>query len=274
MYAKSDYTGDRHVKYYLYVLLFDNGKRYFGISQNPDSRLRSHEKCAARGSKLPVHLAMLKYQYTQMVLLIGKRDYVAAAEISMIAVCRAMDRKFGYNISPGGDLSPMRSDEVRRRVSATKKIKCSTPEFRAMMSVQGRGRKASPETIIKLRNSHLGQKVSEERRLKMIGVPARNKGVPATPESREKNRASTLKRWEAIRASGVDTSLSTEHRAKISFTLMGHPGFGKSIPRTDEVRAKISAKKMGHVVSEETRAKISAKLKGRLCRPVVPEVAA
>lgn len=67
-----------------------------------------------------------------------------------------------------------------------------------------------------------------------------------------------------ISASKKGSSHSIITRAKMSAARWGVKQGPRKNPLSVETRMKMSASRMGHVVSEETRAKLSAKLKGRI----------
>lgn len=276
------------MRYELYTLLFPNGKRYFGISCNSKRRFSDHVKRAKSGNSFPVSCAIRKFGAANVkliVICVGERDYIAELEIKTIAAYQATDRRNGYNLAPGGDLSPMHSPHVAAKVSATKRQRVKNdpeyrerlvrhimtpafrqkaiqairaPEARAAKSRQVTGRKHSASFCEKVRQRMARPEVRAELSRKV-------RAAWSDPERRAQHGA--LFRGRPI---------STEQRAKISATLMGHPGAGKGVPRAPEVKAKISAAKMGHTVSPETRAKIRAKLKGtrRWRTPVLEEIPA
>lgn len=220
----------------LYEIRFPNGKKYIGISTDARRRFVAHKQRARRGSMLPVHCAIRKYgelNIAHRVLCVGERDYIAALEIRAIEAFGTCDNTKGYNITLGGDLSPMRSLAVCKKVSATKKITCNTEAFRAEISRRTKGRKASPEARENMRRAHIGKKMPEAQRLAMVGKPAYNKGWKATPSQIEKNCAATLARHAARRARGEIIVISAVTRAKISAALMGHPGAFKGAKRPE-----------------------------------------
>jgi len=102
-----------------------------------------------------------------------------------------------------------------------------TDETKQKIREKAVGRKASEETIQKLKESH--KTISEETRKKMA-------------------IASKL-RW--------DTDIN--YREKILASINSRRG----VPRTEETRRKISATKMGHIVLDESRKKISANRIGK-----------
>ena len=108
--------------YYLYALVFPNGKLYFGISYDPENRWDGHKKAARNGSKLVVYNAIRKYGADNVFMTIGaqgKPEEMCAAETEHIARFKTMDHRYGYNTTPGGELSPMRCERTRRKMAET-----------------------------------------------------------------------------------------------------------------------------------------------------------
>jgi group I intron endonuclease len=110
------------------------------------------------------------------------------------------------------------------------------------------GAKASPETIEKLRLSHIGQIRSREASAR---AAASNRGKKRTPEQRER-----------IAASRRGKPFTDEHRRRI-----GEAGLGREV--SVETRQKISAFNKGKILSQEHREKIAASKTGLTIPPAV-----
>lgn len=264
--------------FHLYVLEFPNGKKYFGLSSNPSKRWGHHKKLSFGLSHFPVHLAIGKYGSDNVqfrILVIGSKPYIQQLEISAIEKFNTRDRAFGYNLSLGGETSPMLSAEVAAKVSATKKKRyAEDPSFRLLLEKQIRVLN-TPENREKLNRAIRTPEVSAAKSRKLKGFKhtdetrANMSAAQRKPENRKDKSEKGTVAWacpilraeQSARFKG--RAVSSEQRAKISATLMGHPGFGKGLKRDPEICAKISASKIGHTVSPETRAKISATLKAR-----------
>lgn len=141
----------------LYVLLFPNGKRYFGISKDHKLRFKNHCKRARSNSprKLPVHCAIAKYGAVSVqvkVLAIGYRKQIAELEIGMIAVYDTTNHKFGYNWSNGGERGPMlgktfkMSDEAKQKLRIIGKQRGMPREVIEAARIVNTGRTYSDET--------------------------------------------------------------------------------------------------------------------------------
>lgn len=116
--------------YYLYVILFPNGKRYFGVTTNPRGRWLEHCKSARNGrSKAAVHEALRKHGLSFVaftVLVKGSESYIKQLEIAAIVKFDSLVGCSGYNISTGGDISPMLVPGVAVKVSNTMRLKIAT----------------------------------------------------------------------------------------------------------------------------------------------------
>jgi hypothetical protein len=190
--------------YYLYVILFPNGKRYFGITYDPRVRYLEHLKCA-RGirSKAPVHEAIRKYGVAGAlfkVLVTGRKDYISQLEVLAIAEFDSLAGRNGYNISPGGDISPMTLADSIAKLSATNKLRAAEdPEFRQHLLVNAQ-KAQLPELIAKRVATRkvadeLRGGVSTETRAKMS---ASHKDKPQRPDWVAKKAASRIangKKW-------------------------------------------------------------------------------
>lgn len=104
----------------LYEATFPNGKLYIGISNNLKYRIWRHKHAVEHGSKILVHLAIRKYGIDNVrwrTLAIGLRSYIKDLEVAAIAKFKTLDRRFGYNITLGGESNPMDIPWVRERQS-------------------------------------------------------------------------------------------------------------------------------------------------------------
>ena len=76
------------------------------------------------------------------------------------------------------------------------------------------------------------------------------------------NRNKTMIERYGTLATNEGKEFSEEHKRKISQANKGKKSPYKNVPRTEEVKKKISNSKLGHQVSKETREKISKTKKG------------
>lgn len=141
-----------------------NGKQYVGQTiQTLQARWKRHcwESTQNRAA-MAITRAIAKYGSESFLLEELERcplETLDARECYWIETLSTLSPG-GYNLSPGGGARHSLSAEARARISAA-----------------NTGRKASPETLEKLRVSHLGQKHSPEQRAK---ASARLKGVRAS----------------------------------------------------------------------------------------------
>lgn len=174
----------------LYAIVFENGKRYIGISKNPRKRFREHELNVKWGSTLAVHCAMRVMSYEHQVLCYGSEQYIRDLEIRAIASFQTRDRVFGYNIQIGGDLGVLglkMSDETKAKMSrsgkgrpktrehamkigASRRGKFWTPEMRARGSEAQKRRVRTPEEIARMSEIVKKRVVTEEYRANMCAA--------------------------------------------------------------------------------------------------------
>lgn len=142
----------------LYVALFPNGKRYFGVtSKSLGVRIRGHRNATSRGSRLPVHKAMQKLEAEFKTLVIGHRDYILYLEAKAIQAFDTRNRTFGYNVTVGGEKSPMATPEVAARVGLKHRGKIISKEMREKQSKALKGRAHSQERKDKIGAAHKGR---------------------------------------------------------------------------------------------------------------------
>ena len=265
----------------LYVLLFPNGKRYFGLSKKAKSRWTGHKNTAKRGkSRAPVSLAIRKYGAENVrfkLLVVGALEYIQQLEIAAIAHFESLVSQNGYNVSPGGDISPMLIPSVRVQVSNTlKKRIADDPEYRADTFAR-LAKMNAPEARAKGRNTIKERgpiPISDETRAKMR---ASGKLVEHKPEQYIKSTAARKKNgktWteEMRRAAGK----SQRERVRTEEELARLRSYAeKPYERTVECRAKSSASGKARFkrdgVPPMTEAQLAGFAKGRLPRPCSPE---
>ena len=91
---------------YLYKIVNQvNGKMYVGITSNPRSRKQRHFSKTGHSAFSIIRVAMDKYGrevFSFEIICIGTKEYILDLEIKAIALYRTCEKKFGYNIKPGG----------------------------------------------------------------------------------------------------------------------------------------------------------------------------
>lgn len=169
---------------FLYVLIFPNGKRYAGTSYSWKKRWTKSSTCG----KTPVQKAIKHFgigNVTTVPVAYGERTYILVMEVKAIADWKLTDRRFGYNVTLGGEQSPMHSPlVVAKRTKTIKdrpateaqrkacKIRSNTPEAKARMAKLGSEVMSRPE-------------VRAKGALSRTGVPSPQRGRKWTPEYRE-----------------------------------------------------------------------------------------
>lgn len=182
---------------------------YIGMSYRPSYRFREHVSAAMSGGSLPIHKAIRKYgaeSILMKVMATGTQAYISSLEIAAIA---AFDtRRTGYNVSPGGGISPMAIPETRAKVSEKLRGGKLSIEHRAALSAAHTGRKHTPETIAKMSVAQSGRVISLEAREKLR---ASRVGKLASDEARKNMSLSRIGRKHSqetiskIRATGMAT---------------------------------------------------------------------
>lgn len=108
----------------IYWLRFPNWKGYVGQSKDLERRMQDYDK--GKSSKF-VGKAIKKYGWDNVkveVLLHCAKESLDVYEIHFIASLKTADRRFGYNVTAGGDANPQSVADVRRRTSETHKQLC------------------------------------------------------------------------------------------------------------------------------------------------------
>ena len=120
----------------LYRLDFNNGKSYVGITvKKAANRFKHHKRDATHGSKYLVHRAWRKYGEPKMtVLAILEDGELPSTEIRAIKIFGTMTPN-GYNMTPGGEESPMLVPAIKAKLVGIKRSK----ESRAKMSESKKG---------------------------------------------------------------------------------------------------------------------------------------
>lgn len=143
--------------HYLYLLTFLNGKKYVGVSENVITRIRTHFSNAHRGSNLAVHQAIRKYsgRLSITIVAVGYKNYIYLMEQKFISFLNTTHPKHGYNMSLGGETSPVagigHSEATRKKMSESQKKRIRTPEEMAHFIYSRKGKKLTEEHKQKLR---------------------------------------------------------------------------------------------------------------------------
>lgn len=91
---------------YLYKIVNQvNGKMYVGITSNPANRKQRHFSKTGHSAFSIIRVAMDKYgreNFSFEIICVGAKDYILDLEVKAISLYRTCEKKFGYNIKPGG----------------------------------------------------------------------------------------------------------------------------------------------------------------------------
>lgn len=206
---------------HLYKLDFANGKSYIGITtKGAETRFVQHRKSSVKGSNLAVHHAWRKHGEPKLVVLAVVEDAdLPATEIRAIKAFNTLVPN-GYNVTEGGQTSPLLSPSVAAKVSA------------AMIGNKSSiGRKLSDEHKAKIgasssgRMSMLGKRHSEETKKR---IAAKQTGVPRPKTSGDRNpsKRQEVKDKISIALKGnkgrSGQTLSEEHKLRLSAALKKH----------------------------------------------------
>lgn len=142
----------------LYRLDFENGKSYIGITtKTSKERLKGHAKASKKRNNVALYNAWNKYGIPKLsVIAIVENKFLAETEIKAISIFKTIV-PFGYNSTPGGDISPMTVPEI-----AAKMKKPKTESHKMNLSLSRIGKKASVEAKLKMSLARKGRKATEK----------------------------------------------------------------------------------------------------------------
>ena len=152
-------------KFYVYVHVCPNGKRYVGATtaSKPERRWAK-----GRGYKHQLfEEAILKYGWDNIeheVFEVDSKEEMYRKEIELISFYHTNDPEYGYNSSIGGEhghLGCEHSEETRKKMSEAQKKVHSDPEYRKKMSESHKGKSFSEETKKKLSEAKKGKPQSK-----------------------------------------------------------------------------------------------------------------
>lgn len=221
----------------IYRLDFASGKSYVGICRRGRNRYREHALGAKRGEQTAVYRAWRKYgPPAQVVLAIVENADAPALEQRAIKAFGTL-WPLGYNITPGGESSPMLVPEVR-----------NNPRLRANMTKSQRARWASMSAEQK---QELSRKCWATRRANGTdrgwtgnsgprGRAAWNRGIPRAEETKRKISATLTGR---IQTAETRLRLSKSLRAYWSTATEAarlHRGVNRGKSPSVETRRRMS----------------------------------
>lgn len=185
-----------------------------GQTINTLSRRISEHRWASRkdNRKLAVHHAWHRLGEPRVLLLCEcEVEMLSELEVAFISLFQSYGCA-GYNLTVGGERSPMLNPETAAKVAALAR----TPERIARNKAIHIGRKRSPETCLRISQALKGKMAgipkSAEHRAKMSAAHVGNTGNfgrKNSPETIAKMSAAALRRWK-------DKVLTDEQRARYS----------------------------------------------------------
>lgn len=261
--------------YCIYVHITPSKKLYIGMTNN--IKRRWHEGLgyidSDRKVQLPFANAILKYGWDniQHIVLMDNLSKEVACECEkyLIAKYKTQDRRYGYNISNGGEgnCGYTHTKEACERLRQANLGKCLSEETKRKISnsmvgknTWQKGRKLSQETRDKLSVRRKGHIVTQETRDK---ISRTNTGYKHTEEARKKMSEHNCMHREEIRQR-ISQSLkkSGKERAQKRLQTMKER-YPEGIKQSEESNRKRSVALKGRCKSEET--------KQRMRKPKSPE---
>lgn len=203
----------------IYKLTFSNGKVYIGMTTvSLKNRIACHRNLAKKEKpKLLVHRAWKMYGDPEVEILLSAEhsNILGQAERFFILLYGSYGEN-GYNLTSGGEESPMKRPEIAAKVSAI----LSSPEHSKRIKALHTGSKRSEETKAAMsamrKGMGLGVPKTPEHRRK-IGEAGKGKsfnlGSKRSPETRAKQSDSAVKSWTPCRREQM-RKISIEREAK------------------------------------------------------------
>jgi hypothetical protein len=153
-----------------------SNKVYIGITcKKPEERWRKDGKGYSGNTYF--YRAIQKYgwdRFQHQILFEGlSKDEACKKEIEFIKFHHSDDRKYGYNLSSGGESGAsgcIRSEETKEKLSESMKGRTFSEEHKRKLSEAGRRRKGGPlseERKRKISEALKGKALSEEHKRKM-----------------------------------------------------------------------------------------------------------
>lgn len=154
---------DKIKNFAVYCHYFPNGKVYVGLTchgEDIESKRFGHNGC--KYSKQPlVWRAIQKYGWNNIEhVVIAKgisRESAINIEKDLIELYKSNDRKYGYNLSGGGEEGSYHTEESRKKMSEYRKGRPKSEEHKRKIGEAHRGIKLSDEAKEKIRKSATGR---------------------------------------------------------------------------------------------------------------------
>ena len=233
---QEDKQVDDERKWCVYMHTSPSGKRYIGItSQKPEDRWGTggsgylYKNPNGTYRQPAIAQAILKYpnwdEWKHEILLTQEtKKYAGQEEQRLIEFYKCQDRRYGYNISSGGEGSPL-SEESKKKISEANKgrlVGAKNPNY---------GKPIPDETKKKISESKKGKYCGEDNpnygNHKLAGENNPFYGQRHTDETKDK-----------LRQINLGKKLSDETKIKIGYALMGEkiPILVKNFPKKQNIK--------------------------------------
>lgn len=190
---------------YVYLIKnLQNNKVYIGQTINLEIRIKSHLN--NKKNKTHFEKAILKYgKHNFSWRILGEclsKEELNLAEKECISFFESNDRRYGYNLTDGGDGGHKFSVESRQKMSEAHKGKPShlkgkhlSNETKQKLSQVNKGKKLSKETCEKMSQAFKGRQFSKEHKIKLSEASKGNKNMLGKHHSEEtKNKIRETKK--------------------------------------------------------------------------------
>lgn len=224
------------------------GKSYIGMTTNEPQRYDAHYRRFLQGTRTSTfYNSMRKHgwdAFEYRILAVrpegASNEWLPKAEVIAIAMYDSYHN--GYNMTPGGEVSPMTDPEVAKKSGMALRGRVISAELREKLRAANTGRTATAETRAKMSAAGKGRKQSPEHAKKRISqIRGENNGM-------------------------YGKTFTEEHRAKLRAAQAGENNGMHGRRHSEETRAKMGALKAGRPLSEEHRAKLSIAQRERNAR--------
>lgn len=215
-----------------------NNKVYIGQSKNPGSRWSRHKSDARLGRKTSIYLhkSLIKYGFEnfKFEIIIQTKNHLLIddLEIFFIKQLKSSNRKFGYNLSKGGQANRLVSNETRKKLSIAFKGKPSpmlgkhhSELSKKLLSKINKGNKhrlgvkTTQKTKNKLSQINFGRKDSMETRIKKsLSMKGKNVGE----KNGMFNKRSKLSKLTFLQAQDIRVEYSTGIISMINLSKKYH----------------------------------------------------
>ena len=160
----------------VYCHYFPNGKVYVGLtchSEDIEGKRFGHDGCKYKEQPL-VYRAIQKYGWDniqhEIIARYISRESAVNIEKDLISLYRSNERKYGYNISPGGEEGSYHSEETKKKMSEQRRGKKKSEEHRRKIGESNRGKVMSAETKKKISEKAKGRVYDTEHDPRNIAI--------------------------------------------------------------------------------------------------------